>query len=239
MLDQSRVLQYIKQNLGFPFNPIEMEDPEILDYNINYTLREFSHFIPQVRRIGLNMDDPTLKVPNTKNEFYIVDPDNIEILNIVDMYFDKSDLIFLGHPIMGAFSQSDLPGWFLDVETSIQTKLYSSFDKTYEFIHPNIVRISPVSEAVSYCTVEYERMQPPDLSGIPNEFQTLYCQLSLADIQIVLGTMRRRYSGGNLRTPFGEIPVDTEILADGKELKREIIDKLTVGTYTNVVFDHG
>lgn len=238
MLNHSRVLDYVKQNLGFPFNPLELTDQEILDYIVNYTLREFSHYMPEVRKVNLNVQDPCTKVPLIQNEYYIIEKNNLEILNVVDIYFSKSDFIFMGHPIMGAFSQADLPAFFLATETSMQAKLYSNFDKTWEFVHPNVCRISPIMNSDSECTIEIEVMQSPDFSGIPNEFQYLFEQFALADTMVRLGTIRRRY-GGNIRTPFGEIPVDTEILNDGKELKANIIQKLEVGTYTNVVFEKG
>ena len=46
MLNQTRLLSYIKQNLGFPFQFIELKDEEILSYVEEFTLREFSHYFP-------------------------------------------------------------------------------------------------------------------------------------------------------------------------------------------------
>lgn len=239
MLNQSRVLDYIKMNLGFPYNPLELEDHEIIKYISEYSLREFSHYMPDVSKMVLNVQDPCTKVPLVQNEFYLTDPDNLEILNVIDLIWSRSNLIFTGHPITGAFSQGDLPQFFLSVEQSMQTKLYSMFDYTFEFFSPNRLRISPVIHSEDSCIVEYERMHKTDLSTIQNEFQYIYMQFCLSDIQIMLGTMRRRY-GGNIRTPFGEIPVDTEILNDGKELKNSIIQKLESSCLAmNVIFEKG
>ncbi len=239
MLNQSRVLDYIKMNLGFPYNPIELTDKEIIDYVKTYTIREFSHHMPMKKTINLDLTNPCLKVPNRANEYYLVEPENLEILNVSNVYFSKNSLLFTGHPIMGSFSQSDTPAWALGVETGMQAYLQSDFLKTYEFSHPNILRISPVQFNENNCAVEIEVMQREDFSGIENEMQFIFTQLALADVMIMLGMIRRRYSG-NLRTPFGEIPVDAEILNDGKEMKRDIIAKLETSCASlNVVFDVG
>jgi hypothetical protein len=55
MLNQSRVLNYIKKELGFPFHQIELEDDKIMEYVKEYSLREFSYYIPEVKRLALNM----------------------------------------------------------------------------------------------------------------------------------------------------------------------------------------
>ncbi len=241
MLNQSRVLDYIKMNLGFPYNPLELNDDEILNYVKSYTIREFSHHIAAVKKINLNLNNPCLKVPNRQNEYYLVEPDNLEILNVSDVYFSSSNLIFTGHPIMGVFSQADTPAWMLQVENGMQAHLMSDFNKTWEFTHPNVLRISPIQLNENECTVEIETMHKDDFSTITNEMQYIFMQLALADIQIMIGSMRRRYaSTGGIKTPFGDIPVDTEILADGRQLKSEIITKLeNSSACMNVLFEKG
>ena len=133
----------------------------------------------------------------------------------------------------------ELKEWALSVEMSMMTKLFSSFDYTFEFKHPNILRISPVTSALGWVAIEYERMQPEDLSGVPNDLQEEYKDLALADIMLVIGRIRKRYGGGNLRTPFGEIPLDSDIYEEGKELRREVIEKLERLFIPNVRIDHG
>ena len=119
-----------------------------------------------------------------------------------------------------------------------QTKMFSSFDKTFEFKTPNIVRISPVPTTGAFCTIEYERMQPEDLRKIPNEHQILFCKFALADIMIQIGRIRKKY-GGQIRTPFGEIPLNDEVGDEGKELKREQLEYLERLWVPSVRIDHG
>jgi hypothetical protein len=64
-------------------------------------------------------------------------------------------------------------------------------------------------------------------------------KMALADVMIAIGRIRKRYGGGNLRTPFGEIPLESDILEEGKEMKRELLEKLDRLFIPNVHFEHG
>ena len=63
--------------------------------------------------------------------------------------------------------------------------------------------------------------------------------MALADIMMVIGRIRKRYGGGNLRTPFGEIPLESDIYEEGKEMKREQIEYLERLWVPSVRIDHG
>ena len=240
MLTQSNVLHFIKDNLGWPFMHLELTDEKIIQYTTDYSLKEFGYYVPQVWKIGMNLDVEANHVPGVANEYYIYDPQGLEILNVIDFYSTSGDLYLLGHPPLGPMSPSEIPEWALAVETSMMTKMFSSFDYTFEFRHPNIIRISPFPiGTLGVITVEYERQQPPDLSGIPNDLQQYYKNLALADIMIVIGRIRKRYGGGTLRTPFGEIPLESDIYDEGKEMKREVLETLERLYIPNVRIDHG
>ncbi len=238
MLNQSRVLNFIKSELGFPFVEIELEDEKILEYIVEYTLREFSYYVPQIKKIGLNLDLEINKVPGRSNEFYINDPEGVEILNVKDIFPKQSDYLIHGMSPVGPLTYGELGEWALSNEMAMNTKMFSSFDMTYEFIHPNIVRISPVANNAGTVSVEYERMQPTDFSGIPNEYQWIFQELALADIMIIIGRIRTKYQ--NITSPYGEIPLQGDsILSDGKDKKREVLEKLNLGPVLNVTFVRG
>lgn len=240
MLTQSQVLNFIKDNLGWNFMHLELTDEKIIQYTTDYSLKEFAYYSPQKWKIGLNLDLDANKVPGVANEFYIYDPQGLEILNVIDFYSTAGDYYLLGHPPLGPMSPGELPEWALSVSNAMMVKMFSSFDYTFEFSHPNIIRISPLpTSSLGIITVEYERQQPPDLSGIPNDLHQYYKNLALADIMIVIGRIRKRYGGGNLRTPFGEIPLDADIYDEGKELKREILEILERLYIPNVRIDYG
>jgi hypothetical protein len=239
MLTQSRVLDYIRTNLGVPFTFCELSDEQILEYVINFTRHEWSAYFPQKKRIPLDLAT-AIGPPNIQNEFYLEEPDGLEILNVVNVYFPSANLLVHGHQPLGPLSHGDIREWALSTTMAMDLKQFSSFDYTFEFTHPNLLRISPIPTiGNSIVTVEYERIQPEDLSGIPNEFQILFSEMALADIMIYLGRIRKKYADGNLTTPFGTIPINAEIFDEGKEKKREIIDKLTAGSMMNVIIAVG
>lgn len=240
MLTLNKVIDYVKDNLGWPFMHLELTDEQISDYIQKNTVPEYSYYIPQVWKTPLNTDLDSAKVPGIANEYYIWDPQGLEILNVIDIYMATGDLYLHGHPPLGPLSMSEIPEWALSVNNAMTTKMFSSFDYTFEFKHPNTVRISP-SQSTNLGTVivEYEREQPCDLSGIPNDLQSYFKKLALADIMIVIGRIRKRYGGGTLRTPFGEIPLESDIYDEGREMKREVLEKMEQLYIPNVRIDHG
>jgi hypothetical protein len=239
MLNDSLVLDYVKRNLGFPFMHLEWKDEEILEYIKKFTIREFSYYVPNVQTLPINFQNIANKVPGKSNEYYLFEPEGREILGIKNIYFDQSDYFAMGHPPMGVFSYGQLGEMALQTHLAMSTKLYSVFDKTFEFKHPNIVRVSPVPVNSKFATVEYERIQCDDFREIPNDIGEIFLDLSLADIMIALGRIRKRYGGGNLRTPFGEIPLESDIFEEGKEKKREIKDLLERTFIPNITIAHG
>jgi hypothetical protein len=234
MLSQDRVLEYVKTNLGHPFTFIELTDEQIMNYITTFTLREWSQYFPQKVKISLNLST-AITPPNIPNEFYLEEKDGLEILNVVNVIFPSSNLLVHGHQPLGPLSHGDIREWALSTAMAMDLKQFSSFDYTFEFTHPNLLRISPIPTlGNSIVTVEYERIQPEDLSGIPNEFQVLFSEMALADTMIYLGRIRKKYGDGNLTTPFGTIPINAEIFDEGKDKKREITEKLIAGSLMNV-----
>ena len=239
MLNQDKVLKFIKDNLAFPHMFIELEDEKIIEYFTEYTLSEFSRYFPYYKKQNLELNLENNKVPNRANEFYIYDHEGLEILNVKDVVFGKEDSYLFGHPVMGPMSYGELDNWMLQSELANRTKTYSDWNRTWEFLHPNVLRIAPVYTLPSNIVVEYETIQPIDLRGIPNEFQRMFCNLASADIKIVIGRIRKRYGDGKLNTPFGQIELSAEIADEGKEEREKIIEKLEQTLIPNVRLDVG
>ena len=238
MLDDAAVLSYIKRNLGFPFMALELSDKEILDYIKDITIRDWSYYVPNVNKMNLNLSLEANRVAGKTNEFYLNEPDGREILGVKDLYFDQGNLMALGHPPFGVFNEFELREWAYQVNSAMTAKMFSSWDKTFEFQHPNIVRISPYPfNNLQNVTVEYERMSSTDFSEIPNDVHRYFLDLALADIMIALGRIRKRYE--NIKTPFGDIPISDQIFDEGKTLRGEIIEKLERLFVPNVRVCHG
>lgn len=241
MLSQAEVLRYVKDNLAFPWHTIEWDDEKIIEYVDDNTRKEFSYYHPRTNVfVPLNTDLAANKVPGVQNRFYITEPCGLEIYNVVEMYTTGSEYYMYGHPPLGPMTHGEIANWALAVEMSMTTKQFGSFDYTFEFTHPNIIRISPVaSSSIGTVILELETEQPSDLSGIRNDLHMWFKKMALADVMIAVGRIRRRYAGGNLRTPFGEIPLDGDILEEGKEMKRDVLETLERLYIPNVHFEHG
>ncbi len=240
MLDQAQLVDYIKRNLGFPFMQLEWSDEEIIEYVTKFSLKEWSYWVPDTAKMNLNTRLEANQVPGRGNEYFLNEPEGREILNVIAIYIDSGNLYALGHPPFGIFTMGELPDWALRVNNAMTTKMFSSWDYTFEFHHPNVIRISPLSPSeVRQITVEYERQQCEDLSEIPNDLYVLFEEFALADIMLALGRIRKRYGGGNLKTPFGDVPLESDIYEEGKELKREVKEKLERLFVPNIRIVHG
>jgi hypothetical protein len=238
MLNDALVLDYIKDNLGFPFQKLEVDDDKILDYVKKYVIRKFSYWVPDKNKISLDLNSSINKVPSRQNEYFIRDPEGIDIMNIIELIPMQGAYLMSGHPIMGGHGIPSIREWALNVENSMTVRTFSDCDKTWEFIPPNMVRISSLNFKWDRCTVEYERLQPPDFRKIPTDLHVLFLDYALGNIMVMLGRIRKKYSQGNLRTPFGDIPIGDEIFDEGQTKISELEQKMdTLFTPNiNVVF---
>lgn len=238
MLNSSRVLNYIKSELGFSWQFIELTDQDIIDHLINFTMKTFAHYFPDTNTIGLNVQTESNKVPNKANEYYITDPDGREILSVSNIYYSAGNLYLFGHPPLGPMSFGELAQWAFNVEVAGWVKSFSSFNYTHVFRHPNIISIRPTPTTEQWVAVEYEREHAHDFSTITNDLQMYFLELCLADIMMRIGRIRKKY-GDNLTTPFGQINLSADIFEEGKEKRAEVIEKLTAGSLTNVTISFG
>ncbi len=130
--------------------------------------------------------------------------------------------------------------WALDIFKSKMFSRFSDFDKTYHYINPNIVEVLDSNDLAfaDNFVVEYERMQPHDLSKIPIAMSMLFMDLALAHVMIKLGSLRSHYGDGRITTPFGEIPLNGDTLKqEGNDLRRECVERLIEESIPNVWID--
>jgi len=181
------------------------------------------------------------RVPGTPNEFYIQDEQNLEILGIKNIYWSTGNLLLFGHPPLGPFTMGELPQWALSVEIAGWVRTFSSWNYTFQFKPPNVVRISPSPDSEQNCAVEYERVHNPSLSTIPNDMQIMFMELALADTMIRVGRIRSKYSeGGSIATPFGAIPIQAaQFYDEGQRKKEALISKMEAGNLPMVMISFG
>lgn len=236
MLSWSFVVQRLKEELSHPFQLLEKSDPQIIDYLKRNALRKFEQYFPQKWRITLNCSNPEYKVAGRASEFYLIDPDERSIKNIVAFYPTIGPLLMNGHPWFGAWSTGELPDWHLKVFNSGLLQPFSNFAYTTEFIPPNMVRISPLFSGIG--TIEYERSHDLELSSINPELEEVFVDLCFGMFMMMIGRIRQKYN--TTSTPFGEIPLNGDLLYnEGKEVFDRTIELMKMGSLPNVVVDHG
>lgn len=237
MLNWSFVLNRIKDELSLPNQPLEKTDDEIIDYLKRNALKKFEKYFPDKNIITLNANDENNQVPNKQSTFYLYDPDDREILNVVQMDTNMGDLMILGHNILGAWSFDQVPEVALANMKARNAKQFSMFNYTTEFLPPNMVRILP--KFTGTCAIEYERSHDPELSTIEPSLQDYFVDLCLSMVEMWIGKIRQKYSSYN--TPFGEIQVNGDVIYnDGKDLFDKTIEKLESGSIgMNIRMDVG
>ena len=238
MLSWSFVLERIKDELVVASQPLEKTDEEIVDYLKRNALKKFERYYPDRNTITLNTSDPRVKVPGKESMFYIFDPEDREVINVVEMMTTASDLALLGHDYtgFGALSYDQIPDVALANSMARNTLQYSRYNYTTEFKAPNILRILPHFDGV--CAIEYERSHDPELSTIEPSLQTYFVDLCVGMAEMWIGKRRQKYSSYN--TPFGEIQVNGDaIYNDGKDLYDKTIEKLETSSQLNIIFDAG
>ena len=237
MLNWSFIVNRIKDELSLPNQPLEKTDDELVDYLKRNALKKFEAYFPDKNIITLDTSDSKVIVPNKKSVFYLYDPDDREILNVVQMDTTSGDLMVLGHNIWGAWSFEQVPEVALQNANARNTKQFSMFNYTTEFLPPNMLRILPKFEGT--CAIEYERSHDPELSTIEPSLQSYFVDLCLGMAEMWIGKLRQKYSSYN--TPFGEIQVNGDVIYnDGKDLYDKTIEKLENGSIgLNIRMDVG
>jgi len=231
MINKGLVLKFIRENVAYSFQPIELTDEDIWSYLADFTIPEFSYYWPDVTKmyIKLGADNKT-EVPN---EWLIIDPLGMQLFGIVE-FVGSSSLAIKGHPIFGN-AQRQAPEYYVYRVVKTGPQWVWGWDTyTYEFIPPNRLRISGISPGDG--VLIYERMHPLDLHTILPSQERWFLRFCLADTKIRLGSLRKKFQ--NLTTPYGEIPISADIGEEGKTEKAELIDKLDQRIY-NIYFDVG
>lgn len=220
MLNDSAVLKYIKRKCRFPFQKLELTDAELLDHIKELVLEEFSSFIPKRKYIKINPLDPITKVNET--QFRILDPDDDEILWVDELVQDNT-LLTYGHPIFGPFTYSSLPPWYLDAYQARTTHITSIDQLTFEFEHPNLIRMYNAQDNV----IVIYSCNHMSFTSVPSKFGKLVKDMCLAEAKLLLGNIRERFT--DLPTPFGAIQLDGDKLtAEGQTLWDLCMERLNL-----------
>jgi len=224
MLNESTVLNYIKTKLALPYLPLELSDDDILNIVRYITIPFFSKYIPDVYELSIDSSDDKYKT-NKDNEFKILDPDGLPILNVLECIFDQSAMTMSGEPIMGLMGGdwNSLIKYVSDVEKGRSISKYSAMRYTIEFKAPNIIRIMP--KPSGKFIVRYEREHKHDFSTIPTEFKTHFLDLAYADVANQVSKIRQHFR--EIQTPFGTVELNTDKLDEEiRDIRDKFMDEL-------------
>lgn len=238
MLTPSFVLDYVKARLGLPYTPIEYTDDNILDYIRKTSLRTFSRKMPHKNKVVMNLNDDSIKT-EVNNEFRIIDPDGVSIIAIVEVLDDMTGMIFSGYPYYGLLGGTieDAERYVEQTETAGTVYKYSQYNKYYEFVPPNILRILPNNSFGDSLTVIYERFHTHDFRTILPEFEDLFLDLAYADVAIWIAKTRGAFR--TMNTPFGDIELNVDDLkSDAQAIRDKIIEDLST-VNPSIIVDAG
>jgi len=236
------VTKYIRNRLSLPSGFIEKTEEELIEYFKENTLRDFSLYFPDMGRCIIFTNNPNFRHPERKNWFYIFDDLNLDIFGIKNCYFNLEKELLAGHPIMPPLSFSGLEWWALDVFKYGLLKQFSPYNYTYKFYPPNIIEIIGMEEMFSNIgnkfLVEYERLQPTDLSNIRPSLYQKFKELCLADAMIWIGQLRSLYGDGRLNSPFSDIPLNgSELISRGEDKRERLLSEFSDEQRPPIIID--
>jgi len=220
MLSKQKVLRYIKDTLALPFNKLELTDEKMWQYLDDFTIPEFSSYWPDKRMVGYNFSN-TANSTGVPNQFFFNDPEGCNILGVLEI-ISASDVVMQKHPFIGILNYESSVPYVTSIEESGLVYRFGYYTFSFEFIFPNVIRISGASPGAA--AVAYDRVHPSDLYTIDGHMEKFFLKFCLADIKILLGNIRTKFQ--NLTTPYGEIPINAGIKDEGIAEKREVIEIL-------------
>lgn len=238
MLTWDKVMMYVKGNLSLPSTFIEYSDQQIQEYLKLTALSEFSTYFPDWERTPVYSDVETYQVSGKTNQFYFFDEEGADIFNVTHCYFDITNVLWTGHPLVGPYSLEHFKWFSLGVFKSKLFHKYSDYDRVYRYIAPNIIEIIPENLGRTNFVVEYEKKQPDDLSKIYQAMEMTFMDLCLAHQMIRIGNLRSQYGDGSISTPFGDIPLNGENLRQrGEDLRTKIVEKLEAESIPEITIE--
>lgn len=225
MLSWSKVLTYVKMTLGAPNVVIERSDDELTLYYKMFTLLEFSKYVPDPHELVIDTTDSRVRTTET-NTYQILDPDGCDIMNVEEYIRPLESYLLHGYPFAPFITPIEgIPGQVLEMEQAETSMMFSKSDATIKFFPPNRIRVYPADYVPEQFRIRYERVQPDTLMYIPTEHQTTFLYLALADTMIICGNIRNKYQ--SITTPFGDVPLNTNLAEGGKDIKDNIIATLS------------
>lgn len=223
MLTVPKVVNFVKRKLGFPHIVLELSDSEIEEQMLYSSIVEFSKYLPHTNELVINTDKKENKTKQ-ENVFLIHDPDECDIIGVSDVVFPQSNLLVNNYPYFAPITTIDnVPEMVIDILNAENAMQFSKMSTIFEFMAPNKIRVFN-SMIPDEFVVRYQRVHPETLETIPVDHQLTFQYLVMADVMSICGHIRNKYT--NISTPFGDVPLGTDLNAAGEALRDKVIAQL-------------
>lgn len=217
------VLDFIKINLGVPFNKLELSDDDIVKLLRSQVLPFFSQFAPRKKFKSISENNIVALTDGQPQFRYRIPLDNEEyIIDILNIYTSmESSLLEMTTPLIGSPEQAidvTIYNSYIDIIKSMQVS------NTWEFLPPDIVIFDL---PLRYGILEYNTVHD-DLKTIdPDKYHLMFKKLCLSNVKIWIAAMRSKFE--SLSTPFGPINLNFDVLKqEGTQEKDEVMQLLAM-----------
>ena len=224
-LTPTYILRYLEKKLGYKFKELELNPDEIMENIREETLVTFSAKFPYFTKVTINPDTDVVEKTNEvytsfedgyqNNIYYINTP--LDIIGVSRIY--QSDFIMADADILSNFGMVTDPferQELADVSSMIRNPI------TWEFLHPNMVRIFPVAWKFVDTILEIKCVHPDDFHTIPINMQQEFLKLALIDTKEVLYQMRHVFS--NIQTAYGSIEMFIDDLQNATQERKDLLE---------------
>ena len=223
MLNINQTISYIKRHLGHPFVSLEVDDQTIEGIMKHEVLMLFEQYVPDVGRIVV--DKHSVKHKIRRNLYWIIDPNEREVLAAQSVEPEMTYMFANAFPFtMPIVGFNNIPNLALQMANTQTAMRFGRELLWYQESIPNQIWIFSDEGLCSRYSVSYTRSHAPDLSTIGREYVMYFNDLSLAYVMMTIGHIRNKYS--TIGTPLGDVPIDTNLLNEGKELLAVTLEKL-------------
>lgn len=227
MMNASQLLTSIKMDLGIYGLrlPFDNGDKSLMDVIQLKSIKTFSTFFPQVKRlsIDLNKDVECLKSEYTESKYVLPDlfPGR-EILYIRNIEL-KSKL--LGNGFISPTFDGSIETYNMLMMTQANANLASVAAPaiTFKFEPPNIMYLFNVATAYGMIDIELALEHSENLATIPQTAWESFYELALLDIKRFLYNTMKHYT--ELQTAYGNINLRIDEWSNAESDRKDLIEK--------------
>lgn len=213
-ISTTKILRYIKRNLGASHRPLPISDEDIIDIIQDDTLTTFSNYFPYLYNVEIKA---TNRVPNRAG-VYFIDGDGLEILGVFDVKRTH------GSPFLEGYADSyvsAVDGMSHQLITDISS--YTQVPTTFEFLPPNMVEVFPKNYFNENMLVTLKCVHPAHLATVPLSMREEFYTLALLDVKIALWQILKNYSG--LATAVGNIELKIEDYEAATSERKDLLER--------------